>query len=1316
MQDFVHLHVHTQYSILDGQASVSRLVDKAMKDGMRGMAITDHGNMMAIKEFFNYTTKKNSGTNADIKMWKKRIALLENGEDAALKEWVDGQKKKQKEADELRRRAEANDEPIPAEANFVPEAQPEFPPIADQLATARVELVAARKRLFKPIFGCEMYVAPRRLDQMEKEKDGRRYHLIVLAKNETGYHNLVKLVSKSWTDGFYVRPRTDRFELEAHSEGLIVCSACIAGEVPRKILSGDLEGAEEAVQWYKRVFGDNYYLELQRHEVKDPNQRANRETFPLQQRANAQLIELARKYDVKLVCTNDCHFVEQEDAEAHDRLICLSTNRDLDDPKRMLYSKQEWFKTRAEMNEVFADVPEALANTCDICDQVEFYSIDHAPIMPNFAIPEEFGTEEGYRKKYTDEDLFEEFTRDENGNVVLSREDAEQKVKKLGGCDKLYRLKLEADYLAELTYIGAAKLYGDPLPEHVRERINFELHVMKTMGFPGYFLIVQDYINAARHELNVSVGPGRGSAAGSAVAYCLGITKIDPIEYDLLFERFLNPDRISLPDIDVDFDDDGRGKVLSWVTQKYGEEKVAHIITYGTMATKLAIKDVARVEKLPLDISNGLCKLIPDKLPDDENGKSRKMNLPNAISCIPELQQAEASPNPLLRDTIRYARMLEGNVRNTGVHACGVIICRDDVSDWVPVSTAEDKETGEKLRCTQYEGSVIEDTGLIKMDFLGLKTLSIIKECQANIYDSLGMEIDVDALDITDPATYRLYCDGRTIGTFQFESPGMQKYLRELQPSTFEDLIAMNALYRPGPMDYIPDFIDRKQGRKPVEYDIPCMEKYLKDTYGITVYQEQVMLLSRQLADFTRGESDTLRKAMGKKLIEKLNHMYPKFIEGGKKNGHDPKVLEKIWADWKKFASYAFNKSHATCYSWVAYQTAYLKANFPAQYMAAVMSRSLANITDITKLMSECKSIGINTLGPDVNISRRKFSVDVDGNIRFGLGAVKGLGDSAVDAIVKEREAHGLYKNIFDFIQRVPSGAVKRNNLESLVLSGAFDCFDGITREQYFGVNAKGESFIDQLARYGSRYQTDKDAVQNSLFGDMDMVEIATPEVPQAEPWSSLERLNKERDLVGIYLSAHPLDDYAVILQNVCNVHMADLKDLEQFVNMDLTLGGMVTAVRKGISKTGKPYGIVTMEDFTGAYELALFGQDWPTWGSYMDVGNTLYITAKCQPRQWDPSKLDFRIGRIDFLADVKDTLVERITISVALDALDEDIVLSLSDIVKECPGNTDLYFHILDPLGQMNLTMQSKLAKVSVKKDLISYIQSKPVLSYKIN
>lgn len=1310
MQDFVHLHVHTQYSILDGQASVSRLVDKAMKDGMRGMAITDHGNMMAIKEFFNYTTKKNSGTNADIKMWKKRIALLENGEDAALKEWVDGQKKKQKEADEQRRRAEANDEPIPAEANFVPEAQPEFPPIADQLATARVELVAARKRLFKPIFGCEMYVAPRRLDQMEKEKDGRRYHLIVLAKNETGYHNLVKLVSKSWTDGFYVRPRTDRFELEAHSEGLIVCSACIAGEVPRKILSGDLEGAEEAVQWYKRVFGDNYYLELQRHEVKDPNQRANRETFPLQQRANVQLIELARKYDVKLVCTNDCHFVEQEDAEAHDRLICLSTNRDLDDPKRMLYSKQEWFKTRAEMNEVFADVPEALANTCDICDQVEFYSIDHAPIMPNFAIPEEFGTEEGYRKKYTDEDLFEEFTRDENGNVVLSREDAEQKVKKLGGCDKLYRLKLEADYLAELTYIGAAKLYGDPLPEHVRERINFELHVMKTMGFPGYFLIVQDFINAARTQLGVSVGPGRGSAAGSAVAYCLGITKIDPIQYDLLFERFLNPDRISLPDIDVDFDDDGRGEVLRWVTEKYGQEKVAHIITYGTMATKLAIKDVARVQKLPLSESDRLAKLVPDKIPD------KKLNLPNAIAYVPELQAAEASPDPLVRDTLKYAKMLEGNVRGTGVHACGTIICRDDITDWVPVSTADDKETGEKMLVTQYEGSVIEDTGLIKMDFLGLKTLSIIKEAVENVRLHRGLSLDIDKISIKDPATYKLYCDGRTIGTFQFESAGMQKYLRELQPGTFEDLIAMNALYRPGPMDYIPDFIDRKWGRKPIEYDIPIMEKYLKDTYGITVYQEQVMLLSRLLADFTRGESDALRKAMGKKLRDKLDHMKPKFIAGGQKNGHDAKVLEKIWADWEKFASYAFNKSHATCYSWVAYQTAFLKANYPAEYMAAVMSRSLSDITTITKLMDECKSMGIKVLGPDVNESNLKFTVNPEGNIRFGLGAVKGVGEGAVQSIMEERAKNGPYTGIFDFVQRVNLNACNKKNLECLALAGGFDSFPELKREQYFAVNTKNEVFIETLVRYGNRYQADKAAAVNSLFGGENVVDIATPEIPQAERWSDLDRLNKERDLVGIYLSAHPLDEYAVVLEYVCNTHMAELEDKTALVGREITMGGIVTSVRRGISKNGNPYGIAKIEDYSGSAELPFFGNDWVTYQGYLGERTFLYIKARCQPKQWRQDELELKITSMELLPDVKEKLIEKITILIPLGVLNKALVTELAELTKERPGTTELYFKVTDPESKMTLDLVSRPVKLSVGRGLISYLKERPELDFRIN
>ncbi|MBR0433989.1 MAG: DNA polymerase III subunit alpha [Bacteroidaceae bacterium] len=1239
MENFIHLHVHTQYSLLDGQASIPKLVDKAIKDGMRGMAITDHGNMMGVKEYFNYVNKINKG------------------------------------------RKDEGLEP------------------------------------FKPIFGCEMYVANRTLYDKDKDRgDNTRYHLIVLAKNERGYHNLVKLVSKAWVDGFYTRPRTDHDELERHAEGLIVCSACIAGEVPRFILNGNIEEAERRLLWYKRVFGDDYYLEIQRHEVHDPKQRANRETYPLQQQANAVILELARKHNIKVVCTNDVHFVDEENAEAHDRLICLGTNRDLDDPKRMLYTKQEWFKTQAEMNDIFADVPEALRNTLEVLNKVETYSIDHAPIMPNFAIPKSFGTEEEYHQRFTDEQLFQEFTRDENGNEVCSREEAEKKVKRLGGVKKLYRLKLEADYLGSLAYAGARHIYGEPLSKEVDDRIRFELHVMKTMGFPGYFLIVQDYINAARYELDVSVGPGRGSAAGSVVAYCLGITKVDPIKYDLLFERFLNPDRISLPDIDVDFDDDGRGKVLSWVTQKYGEANVAHIITYGTMATKSSIKDVARVQKLPLDMSNALVKAIPDRLPDAPDGKPRKMNLKNVLACVPELQQAAASPNDTLRETVRYAQMLEGNVRNTGVHACGVIICRDDVSDWVPVSTADDKETGEKLICTQYEGSVIEDTGLIKMDFLGLKTLSIINEAVKNIHDSLGIDIDIDSIDIDDPATYDLYCEGRTIGTFQFESAGMQKYLRELQPTTFEDLIAMNALYRPGPMDYIPDFIDRKQGRKPVKYDIPCMEKYLKDTYGITVYQEQVMLLSRQLANFTRGESDTLRKAMGKKLKDKLDHMKPQFINQGTSNGHDPKILEKIWGDWEKFASYAFNKSHATCYSWVAFQTAWLKANFPAEFMAADLSRNLDNITEITKLMSECKSMHLQVLGPDINHSRQKFSVDEDGNIRFGLGAIKGLGEGAAEAIISERLKNGTYKTIFDFIQRVSLPAVKRSGIETLVLSGALDVFKDVKREQYFAPNSRGELFIDVLVRYGIRFQESKQSAEASLFG-MDEVEVATPPIPQIiEEWSKLEKLNKERDLVGIYLSAHPLDDYSIVLNNVCTTHMIELADKQRWLNQDITFGGIITGLRNGVGKSGLPFGIVTIEDYTGAGELPLFGKEWSTWANYMTIGNSIYVTAHVEPGKYNANRIDITIGKVDYLVDVKDELIHDITITIPLTSMNEDTVEEMIQHIEGHPGTTDLYFHIPDPEGQMPLTLHSREHKITVQQSLIEFIDSRESLSYRIN
>ena len=1277
MKDFVHLHVHTQYSILDGQASIPNLVEKALKDGMRGMAVTDHGNMMGIKEFYNYVKSKRKSAQSALKDLQEKLLALDTAEDFG----------------EYATREEAQKA------------------LEQQIATKK------REAEFKPIFGCEMYVARRGMRTKECKEDQSGWHLIVLAKNEKGYHNLIKLVSHAWVDGFYMRPRTDHAELEKYREGLIVCSACIGGEVPQKILSGNLEAAEEAVLWFKKCFGDDYYLELQRHEVKDPNLRANRETFPLQQKVNRQLVELAHKYQIKLMCSNDSHFVNEENAEAHDRLICLSTGRDLDDPKRMLYTKQEWFKTQAEMNHVFEDIPEALENTCEILDKIEVYSIDHAPIMPNFAIPEDFGTEEMYREKYTEQDLYEEFTRDEHGNVVIDEEAGKKKIEHLGGYEKLYRIKLEADYLSKLAYEGAHRRYGEELSEEVTERINFELYIMKTMGFPGYFLIVQDYINAARNDLGVSVGPGRGSAAGSVVAYCLGITQIDPIKYDLLFERFLNPDRISLPDIDVDFDDDGRGRVLNWVTQKYGAEKVAHIITYGKMATKLALKDVARVQKLPLEESNRLCKLVPDRMPEGPDGKTLKMNLPNVISISKELQEAEASSNKVLADTIKFAKMLEGNIRNTGVHACGTIICRDDVSDWVPVSTAEDKDTKEKLLCTQYDGRVIEETGLIKMDFLGLKTLSIIKEAVENIRQSIGIEIDIDNISIDDPATYQLYCDGRTVGTFQFESPGMQKYLRQLQPSTFEDLIAMNALYRPGPMDYIPSFIARKHGKEPIEYDLPCMEKYLKDTYGITVYQEQVMLLSRVIANFTRGESDTLRKAMGKKLIEKLNHMYPKFIEGGKANGYDPKILEKIWEDWRKFASYAFNKSHATCYSWVAYQTAYLKANFPSQYMAGNMTRNKTNISEITKLMDECKSMGIRTLCPDVNESRLKFSVNRKGDIRFGMAAVKGVGEAAVEAIVEEREKNGLYKSVYDFFERINYTQCNRKAIESLIYSGAFDSFETISRDQFFAENDNGETFVGTLIRYGIKYQQDKALAKNSLFGSSEAVEIKKPEAPtDYQEWGELLRLNKEREYVGIYLTAHPLDEYYVILHDICNTKIEELEDLENLVDRELTIGGIVSGYKEGRTKKGNPYGRVVIEDYTGSYEFVLFGRDMIEWKNYFLEGNILYIRAKVQNRPYREDLLELKIAGIDLLSEIKNKLINKLTVTVYPDKLNSQTTEELAVMMRENTGNVEVYFKIVDSDEHMYVLMKSSLGEVEVKKSILDFFDAHSAFEYKIN
>ncbi|EGC19107.1 DNA polymerase III subunit alpha [Prevotella multiformis] len=1239
MEDYVHLHVHTNYSILDGQSKVTRLVDKAVADGMKGMAITDHGVMFGIKEFSDYCAKVNKG------------------------------------------RKEKGEAP------------------------------------FKPVFGCEMYVARRSMHDKDKGMhDNSGYHLIVLAKNHHGYKNLIKLVSKAWVDGYYYKPRTDREQLEKYHEDLIVCSACIAGEIPSKIIHDDIEGAREACEWYHRVFGDDFYLELQRHEVKDPTLAANREAYPLQQKANRVLLRFAREYGIKVICTNDCHFEDKETAEAHDHLLCISTNEDLDDPKRMRYSKQEWFKTRQEMNEVFSDIPEALTNTLEILDKVEIYSIDHGPIMPFFPIPEDFGTEGEWREKFSEDDLYREFTTDENGEHPLPPEEGQKVIARLGGYEKIYRIKFEADYLAKLAYDGAKRLYGDPLSDEVKNHIRFELHVMKTMGFPGYFLIVQDFINAAREKLGVMVGPGRGSAAGSVVAYCLGITKIDPLKYDLLFERFLNPDRVNLPDIDTDFDDDGRGKVLQWVMDKYGHENCAHIITYSTMATKNSIKDVARVERLPLDVANGLCKAIPDRLPD-----GMKMNLTNAIRCTPRLQDAEVSEDARERNTIKYAKMLEGTVRGTGIHACGFIICRNPIDDWVPVSTASDPDFPEqKVPVTQYDGHVIESTGLIKMDFLGLKTLSELKEACKVIRQTTGDVVDLDNIPIDDELTYRLYQRGQTVGTFQFESAGMQKYLRELHPTVFEDLIAMNALYRPGPMDYIPDFIKRKHDPSLVKYDIPCMEKYLKDTYGITVYQEQVMLLSRQLANFTRGESDALRKAMGKKKKAIVDQMKPKFIRQGQENGHDPQILEKIWSDWEKFASYAFNKSHATCYSWVAYQTAYLKAHYPAEYMAALMTRRFSQITEITKLMEECKAMKIATLGPDVNESRTGFGVNGKGEIRFGLAAIKGMGASAAESIVREREANGPYKDIYDFAERVDLSNVNRKAFESLAYSGGFDSF-GLQREQYFAETGKGSLFLDTIVRYGQLYQAEKAEQQNSLFGGMDAVEVMHPVAPKTENWPAIEKLNKERELVGIYLSAHPLDEYSVILNNMCNTRCPQIgrdADLAALSALDeVTFGGIVTAVNERFSqKTGKPFGFVTIEDFNGSGELALFGDDWARWNNLLKVNYTVYFTARCQPRyRNNPSVLELKVQSIEQLYDVKAHRLKRFTVSMDAAAMDDALVSELSTFVEQHKGSTQLFIQLRTP-DNTTVVLKSRGGGVNVDRKLVDFIDANQKMEFHIN
>ncbi len=1309
MAQFTHLHVHSHYSMLDGMSKIPDLIHKAKADGMYAMALTDHGNMFGIKDLLDTVNKENGKVKDRIKELEARI----------------------KEVEELYTNTE------------VPEGTP-------KLSELQEELAKVKGQIFKPIVGTEAYCARRTLYDKDKNfkelnpENGRErivdrsgYHLILLAKNLKGYHSLCKLASIAYTDGFYDRPRIDHNVLEQYREGLIVCSACLGGEIPQLILAGKLDEAERQVLWFKERFGDDYYIELMRHKTDKPN--ANYDTYRQQMKVEPELIRLARKHNIKLIATNDAHFVLEEHGDAHDHLICLATQKDYDDPTRMHYTKQEWLKSPDEMAAIFADLPEALENTMEIADKVEVYSIDSDPLMPVFPIPESFGREEDWRQRFSEEDLFNEFTRNEKGEVVLSQEAAEKKIKKLGGYNKLYRIKFEADYLERLVWQGARKRYladrtdlsddsdtadiKAACSDEVLERIVFELHTIKTMGFPGYFLIVSDYIRAAREELGVSVGPGRGSAAGSVVAYCLWITDLDPLKYDLLFERFLNPDRISLPDIDVDFDDAGRGKVLEWVTQKYGKERVAHIITYGTMATKSSIADVGRVEKIPLATVNQIKGYIPDRgFPDnikDDKGKSPKVNLKNCYRYVPELKNIMQGDDEQLKRMLTYAEELEDTNRQIGIHACGVIIGSQDITNVAPVCVINDKESGDDVLVTQYDGHVVENVGLIKMDFLGLKNLTIIKNCIRMVKRARGEEVDVDHLPLDDELTYKLFCDGNTVGVFQFESAGMQKYLRELQPHVIDDLIAMNALYRPGPMDNIPEFIDRKQGRKPITYDIPVMEKYLKDTYGITVYQEQVMLLSRLLAGFTRGQSDTLRKAMGKKQIEKMNELEVLFYEGGAKNGHPKEVLSKIWEEWKKFASYAFNKSHAACYSWVAYQTAYLKAHYPAEYMAAVMTSAQSDIKRVTELMDDCRKQGVEVAAPSVNDSEMDFSVDKDGKIRFGLCAISGMGEAASQAIISEREHNGPYKDIFDFLKRVDMHSVNKKNMEVLVKAGAFDGIGTMHRAQYFFKENQLETtptYLDQLVRWAIRTQDGAASNQMSIFSmSEELAEEDHPPIPACPEWTTLQRCRAEKEVISTYLSGHPLDDFRLEMQMFTNIGVEQLSALEQLSGREVRFAGMVSGVKDGVSAKGNPYGSMVIDDYSGSYELRLYDDEYTSFKNFFTDNTFVYVRAQVRTINYkdkktgaDKSFTRLRVLSMMLLSKVMDKYTSKLSFFVPLEAVDDTFCKNLKHLAQHHKGTVPLQAQVFDTRRNLTLTLNTPDLRVSAH-DIIHDLESLP-------
>lgn len=1193
MPQFSHLHVHTQFSLLDGAAEIGKLYKKAISDNMPAMAITDHGNMFGAFKF---------------------------------------------------------------------------------VAEAYKHKGADGKPAVKPVVGCEFYVVTdRHKKTFTKEDKDKRYHQLLLAKNEEGYRNLVKLCSLGYMEGMYSKyPRIDKELILKYHKGLIATTCCIGAMVPKAILRQGEEEGEKEFKWWLDLFGEDYYVELQRHDI------------PEQHKVNEVLLRFAAKHNVPVIASNDSHYVDQADANAHDILLCINTGEKQSTPsmkefsdddtfvkgKRFAFANDQfYFKTTAEMGTLFSDIPEAIDNTNRIVDKIELLDLKRDILLPNFPLPEGFTS--------------------------------------------------QIDYLEHLTWTGAKERYGEITPE-IEERLKFELHTIRTMGFAGYFLIVSDFIKAGR-DLGVFIGPGRGSAAGSAVAYCIGITNIDPVKYQLLFERFLNPDRKSMPDIDTDFDDEGRQKVIDYVVEKYGKNQVAQIVTYGSMAAKMSIKDVARVLDLPLQDSNMLAKLVPEKpgisldrvlnapLDGDKSLRDKEGLQSEDIESVKKLREFYQGSD-LKATVLKEALVLEGSVRGTGVHAAGIIIAPQDLTDLIPVAVAKDSD----LLLTQYDGKVIEDAGVIKMDFLGLKNLTIIRDALRLIKENHGVELDIDSIPLDDKKTLELFARGETNGTFQFESAGMQKYLKELKPDRFEDLIAMNALYRPGPLAYIPNFINRKHGKEEVVYDLPDMEEHLQDTYGITVYQEQVMLLSQKLANFTKGDADVLRKAMGKKDRKTLDKLKPQFIENASAKGHDPKILEKIWTDWEAFASYAFNKSHSTCYAFVAFQTGFLKAHYPGEYMSALLTNNQSNIEKVTFFMEECKRMGINVLGPDVNESKVNFSVNQKGEIRFGLGAIKGVGENAVLELIAERDKNGPFTNIFDLTKRVNLRAVNKKTLEGLAYAGAFDSFQGIHRAQYFHPEESDEpNLLEKAIRFANNVMANESANQQSLFGGTAMVTLAEPTIPPCEPWGLMHKLHKEKEVVGMYLSGHPLDDYRIEFNNFVSTAISVVEEKK---NVEQSVAGVVVDCYEKVSqKNNKPYGGFTVEDYSGSLKIMMWSEDYLKYRHLISVGQMLYLKGMMKPRFNSEDQFEFKVNNMMLLADVREKMLNSVLISLKSDRVQPAFLQEFYQLLDHSKGNALVKLKVIDEEQKLVVDATARRFKINFDNDTMRRFEELE-LDYKIN